>query len=221
MTAPQDGRGRHRRPVDGELPVAGFLDEPELTPEVERFYEQDRAELGFVMNVSRAWGHMPTAHDELYALIGKATEAAGLTFRQRGILITASASTIGDPHCGLAWGGRLAGEVGTDVAAGVLRGDDSGLTEPEQALAAWARRLAGDPNGTDSADVRALREAGYDDAQIFAITLFVALRIAVSTVNDALGAQPDREMYDAAPEPVRAAVVHGRSATLADSRVDT
>jgi len=205
MTDPQD-----HGPED-ELPAAGFLCEPEVTPAVQRFYDQDVAELGFVMNVSRAWGHLPTAHDELYALIGKATEAAGLTFRQRGILITASASTVGDPHCGLAWGGRLAGEVGPDVAARVLRGDDSGLPEPEQALAAWARRLAGDPNGTDASDVHALRHAGYDDAQIFAITLFVALRIAVSTVNDALGAHPDAELRESAPDAVLEAVPPARA----------
>jgi hypothetical protein len=208
---PPSGHGRHRQPVDEALPAAGFLREPEVTPDVERFYEHDRAEFGFVMNVSRAWAHLPTAHDELFALIGKATEAAGLTFRQRGILISASASTIGDPHCALAWGGRLAGEVGAEVAARVLRGDDSGLDVAERALASWARRLAGDPNGTDSGDVQALRDAGYDDAQIFAITLFVALRIAVSTVNDALGARPDEELREVAPEPVLEAVPPGRA----------
>ncbi len=56
------------------------------------------------------------------------------------------------------------------------------------------RQLARDPNATDASDVRALRDAGYDEAQIFAITVFVALRIAFSTVNDALGARPDRAL---------------------------
>ena len=38
--------------------------------------------------------------------------------------------------------------------------------------------------------MQALRDAGFDDAQIFAITVFVAARLAFSTVNDALGARP-------------------------------
>ncbi len=38
-----------------------------------------------------------------------------------------------------------------------------------------------------AADVQAPRDAGFSDAQIFTITVFVALRLAFSTVNDALG----------------------------------
>lgn len=34
-------------------------------------------------------------------------------------------------------------------------------------------------------------QAPFDDGQVFAITTFVALRLAFSTANDALGAQPD------------------------------
>jgi len=59
-------------------------------------------------------------------------------------------------------------------------------------------------------DVQALRDAGHDDTEIFAITLFVALRIAFSTVNDALGARPDPQLAAGAPEEVRTAVSFGR-----------
>ena len=66
------------------------------------------------------------------------------------------------------------------------------MTPAERALAAWARRVASDPNATTESDLDGLRDAGYDDPQILAITLFISLRIAFSTVNDALGALPDR-----------------------------
>jgi len=84
------------------------------------------------------------------------------------------------------------------------------LDPSERALARWARRVTRDPNLTDAADVDALRDAGFDDAQIFAITVFVALRIAFSTVNDALGLRPDRELREAAPAAVRDSVTFGR-----------
>jgi hypothetical protein len=70
--------------------------------------------------------------------------------------------------------------------------------------------VARDPNATSAADVDELRAAGYDDGQIAALTTFVALRMAFSTVNDALGARPDSALADAAPEGVRAAVTYGR-----------
>jgi alkylhydroperoxidase family enzyme len=100
--------------------------------------------------------------------------------------------------------------AGADLAAEVLRGGNDGLDEREQALARWARRLADDPNGAAAADVEVLRSVGYDDAQILALTTYVALRIAFSTVNDALGVQPEPELADLAPAEVRAVVTYGR-----------
>ena len=124
--------------------------------------------------------------------------------------MSAAASTLGDSYCSLAWGARLATEVGDDTAAAVLTGDDTGLDPTEQALARWARAVARDPNGTTAGDVQALRDAGFADDQIFGITAYVAARLAFSTVNDALGARPDAELVVAAPEVVRATVEWGR-----------
>jgi SAM-dependent methyltransferase/alkylhydroperoxidase family enzyme len=191
-------------------PDAGFLEVPEPSPDVERLYSEDLEDVGYVMNASKLWAHQPAAHAGLFDLLGQAARAASLTFRQRGILVAACASALGDSYCSLAWGNKLAGEAGAEVAAGVLRGDDGGLDPAEQALARWARQVARDPSGTGAADVDALRAAGYDDDQIFAITLFVAIRIAFSAVNDALGARPDRELGATVPKPIRDAVTYGR-----------
>lgn len=52
--------------------------------------------------------------------------------------------------------------------------------------------------------------AGFIDAEIFAITVFVALRIAFSSVNGALGACPDAALHCTAPKAVLDAVTFGR-----------
>jgi alkylhydroperoxidase family enzyme len=70
-----------------------------------------------------------------------------------------------------------------------------------------------DPNVTTAAGVEQLRTAGLSDREIFEATAFVALRLAFSTVNDALGAAPDSELAAQVPERVRAAVTFGRSPT--------
>ena len=44
-------------------------------------------------------------------------------------------------------------------------------------MAAWARRSP-DPNATTPSDIQALRDCGSMDRQIFAVTAFVALRLA-------------------------------------------
>jgi len=188
----------------------GFLRAPAHTPAARRLYDEDVEELGYVMNGSRTWGHLPQAHDGLFELLASTITAAGLTLRERGVLVTATASTLHDSYCALAWGTKLAAEAGPDLARAVLSGDDEGLTPREQALARWARSVTHDPNATTEDDVQLLRAAGFDDVQVFAVTLFVSLRIAFSTVNDSLGTVPDPEMVAAAPEEVRSAVTWGR-----------
>jgi uncharacterized peroxidase-related enzyme len=187
-----------------------FLEEPAVSAQAQELFDEDVAEDGFVSNVSRLWAHQPDTLRRLFELMSDAFRASGLTFRQRGILVTAAASTLGDSYCSLAWGGKLAQASDPALAAGVLTGGDAGLTDQEKAIADWARKVARDPNATTAADVKTLRDCGLDDRQIFAVTAFVALRLAFSTVNDCLGAQPDAELARTLPEEVRAAVTYGR-----------
>ncbi len=55
-----------------------------------------------------------------------------------------------------------------------------------------------------------LRDAGFSDAEIFGITVFVALRLAFSTINDALGVFPDAALRTTVPGAVLDAVMFGR-----------
>jgi uncharacterized peroxidase-related enzyme len=190
--------------------TGSFLSEPEPSPDAQALYDEDLADGGYVSNVSRLWAHQPGTVTALFDLMSQAFRPSGLTFRQRGILVTAAASSLGDSYCSLAWGGKLGNASDPATAAGVLNGSDTGLTDQEKAMAAWARKVAKDPNATTPADIQALRDSGLDDGQIFAITTFVALRLAFSTVNDALGAQPDAQLAQSLPPEVREAVVYGR-----------
>jgi uncharacterized peroxidase-related enzyme len=187
-----------------------FLAEAAPTPEADALYAEDLAEPGFVMNTTRMWAHQPGIVQELFELINGAAEIAGLSQREKGILVLACASTRGDSYCSLAWGVKLTEIAGVGITAAVLRGEDTGLTPGERALAGWARAVAADPNATAAADLQALRDAGYGDPQVLAITAFVALRQAFSTVNDALGARPDAEFRTLAAAPIRDAVTYGR-----------
>jgi alkylhydroperoxidase family enzyme len=185
-----------------------FLSEPLPSAAVQGRYDADRAAYGFVMDLSHVWAHQPEAHARLFELLGAVGSA--FSFRERGILITAGASTIGDSYCSLAWGWKLSEHGDTDAATGVLSGTDAGLSEREAALATWARRVARSAGTTTEADVQALRDAGWSDEEVFRATTFLALRIAFSTVNAALGARPDAEIVERAPREVSDLVTWGR-----------
>jgi len=192
--------------------TGSFLGEPPLSPEVRALYDEDLADGGYVQNACRLWAHQPDTVNQLFTLMSQALEPSGLGLRQRGVLVTAAASALGDSYCSLAWGGKLSEDSGAEVAAGVLTGSDAGLTSQEKAMAGWARKVARDPNATTADDIQALRDSGLDDGQIFAITAFIALRLAFAAVNDSLGAQPDSQLALSLPQQVRDAVTYGRPA---------
>jgi uncharacterized peroxidase-related enzyme len=189
---------------------AGFLSPAPDSQGARRLYDADVGGDGYVMNLTRVWAHHPELIDRLTELLGEATKAADLSLRQRGVLVTAVASALGDSYCSLAWGQKLADAAGVEVAVASLTGDEGPLAPDERALAAWARQVVRDPSSTTVADVQLLRDAGFDDSQIVGITSYVAGRLAFSTVNDALGARPDAELGTSVDPAVRAAVTWGR-----------
>ena len=188
----------------------GFLAAPPESTLARAMYDDEREAMGYVMNNSRLWARGPQLKEELFDLLAGFTRLGRLTFRERAVLVTATASAFGDSYCALAWGSKLAETADPELAAAVVDGTDDGLSESEAALAAWARRVTRDPSGTTQTDVDALRAVGFDDDQVFAITGYVALRLAFSTVNSALGARPDAELAAATPPSVRRAVGFGR-----------
>jgi uncharacterized peroxidase-related enzyme len=193
-----------------ETGYIGFLHVPPSSPEAQRSFAEDIADLGYVMNVSRLWAYQPATLTGLFNLLRQANSVDNLSLRRRQILVTACASAFGDSYCSLAWGGKFAQASDATTAAGVLRGHDHNLTDCERAMARWARKVARDPNATTAADVQALRDAGFSDSEIFTITVFVALRLAFSTVNDALGLSPDAGLRSTVPTAVLEAVTVGR-----------
>jgi alkylhydroperoxidase family enzyme len=192
--------------------TTGFLETPQLSRDVQRLYDADVAERGFVTNTSRLWAHQPTVHSGLFDLINRSAKAGDLTYRQRCVVVVACTSALGDPYCSLAWGERLARVAGADVAGGVVSGADDGLDRTERALAGWARKIGQGHGVTGAGDVQALRDVGYDDAQILALTAFAALRAAFAAVNAALGARPDAELLRSAPATLRESLTHVRGA---------
>jgi uncharacterized peroxidase-related enzyme len=188
-----------------------FLGEPPASQATEAAYAADRDSDGYVGNVTRLWCWQPDLLTSFAALRANLMKNSALTDREWAVLVTSTAAECNDSYCSLAWGPRLAELTDDETAAQVIAGGRApALSEREAALAAWARTVVRDPNATTSDDVVGLREVGLGDREIFEATAFIAFRLAFSTVNDALGAAPDRQLADEAPELVRAAVSYGR-----------
>lgn len=190
-----------------------FIARPEDSEQTKKVYTDSAASMGFVMNLTRAWAWRPEVFDGFAALRNQLTSRSSLSKRELAVMVCATASELGDSYCALAWGGTLAREAGPAAAAAVLANcPTDALTVRDLALASWARKIVADPNSTSESDVAALRKAGFGDMEIFEATLFIAFRQAFSTVNDALGVNPDLRLAEQVPPEVRAAVTFGRAA---------
>ena len=171
--------------------AAGFLGAAPDTPDARELFDDDLQGVGYVTNMSRLWAHLPAALEELSDLMDRRPGPGRSLSAQRAVLVSATASALGDSYCSLAWGNKLAEAAGPDVAAAVIRGTIDGTRWCRAGARPVGPAGGQDPNAIVAGDVQALRDAGFDDQQIFAITSFVALRLAFSTVNDALGRTPD------------------------------
>jgi hypothetical protein len=130
--------------------TGSFLEEPPPSPQAQALYDEDLADAGYVQNVSRLWAHQPDTVNQLFGLMSAALAPSGLGFRQRGVLVTATVSALGDSCCSLAWGGKLSSASSAEVAAAVLSGSDAGLTDQDKAMARWARKGRPRPERHDS-----------------------------------------------------------------------
>jgi uncharacterized peroxidase-related enzyme len=191
--------------------VSTFLGSPPSSEGADAMLAEQLASDGYVANFMRLWAWRPDVFASYGAARGGLVEASSLTERDLAVLVTSTASQRGDSYCSLAWGTRLSRLTDEHTAASVIAGEVPDALSPREAvLASWARQVVRDPNATTSEDVDALRAAGLDDRAIFEATVFIALRLAFSTVNDALGASPDKQLVDKVPAAVRDAVTYGR-----------
>ncbi len=189
-----------------------FLQMPPESAETAHLEQIDIDRDGYVMNLTHAWAWRPEVAEAFLKLRGLLTDASALSPRELALIVSATASTLGDSYCSLAWGEKLARASDAASAAAVLSGGEpEGLTPREAALLHWVRTLVRDPNATTAQNVESLRAAGFSEREIFEATAFAAFRLAFATVNDALGARPDRRIAAAAPAEVRDAVTYGRA----------
>jgi uncharacterized peroxidase-related enzyme len=195
-----------------------LLNDPAVDDVVRAMYDEDLADDGYISNHTRAWAHRPDVCQGFRDLRVQLGQDMALSAAELAVVIAATVAELADPYCSLAWGKNLAEATNERVAADVLRGrSPAELSDRESALAQWTRSVVRDPSTTTQHEVETLRAAGFSDRDIAEVTMLIAFRIAFSTVNAALGAEPDRQLAEGAPEAVRKAVDYGRPVATAPS----
>ncbi len=157
---------------------------------VAAMYLRQQSAWGYVPNHAKVFCHRPEVMVRWGQLLAEIKRPMD---KRRFELVTfAAAHELRNSACALAHGKALR-EFFTDEQIRAIAEDrfDGILTEAEQAMVMFARQIAKDASRVTADRVRALREHGYTDAEIFDIAATAAGRAFFTKLLDALGVEPD------------------------------
>ena len=138
-------------------------------------------QLGKAPNLFRMVGNSPAALEGHVSLLGALGKGA-LPLQTRGRIALAVAEVNGCSYCLSAHTalGRLAKLDDAEMTAN----RDGGSNDPKADTAVrFAVKVTRERGQVSDADVRSLKDAGYDDAQIVEIVLHVALNVFTNYIN--------------------------------------
>jgi len=164
----------------------------EAQHDVLAMYQRQESAWGYVPDYAKVFCHRPEVMEgwgRMLAAIKRPVDP-----RRLELVTFAVAHELKHSPCSLAHGSALARIIGEEAVIAIARGQDSDdLTEAEQAMMAFARKIARDASQINAEEVAALREIhGLRDDEIFDIAAIAASRCFFTKLLDALGSQPDQ-----------------------------
>lgn len=153
-------------------------------------YQRQQSAWGYVPNYARVFSHRP----EVLARWGRllAEIRRPMSDRSFELATFAAAIELRNTACSLAHGKRLTEFFSEEEICGIAEGSFStNVTDAEQAMIRFARRIARDASQITPGDVGELKAQGFTDAEIFDIAATAAGRAFFTKLLDALGVEPD------------------------------
>jgi uncharacterized peroxidase-related enzyme len=173
-----------------------WVEEDEADGVVADVYERARARFSFVPDAVKIFSLRPDVAEAQSRLRDSLQGEASSLGARRADLIGAAVSGLNHcEYCGTAHAGLLAkrGDLSEDEALTVFRNwRTAPLDDADRAMLAYAEKLTFTPSELTEDDVQRLRDAGFDDENIYDIALLTAYRNFMNRVNDGLGVPVER-----------------------------
>jgi uncharacterized peroxidase-related enzyme len=158
-----------------------------------------------IPNYERAFAQRPGVYEAWLGLNGAIK--AGMDPRRYELVSVAVARVLRSTYCAVAHASRA---LNGDLATAEELADPAGLPEAEQAVVAFAERIARDATTIAQADVDALRAHGLSDQEVFDVVAAATARCFFAKTLDAVGAQADATFAALEPASLRDALTVGR-----------
>ena len=183
------------------------------------YYAKQRKAWGFLPNYAGAFSPRPDVAAAWDRLNGAIRD--GMDRRRFEIATIAAARALRSTYCATAHSVFLQHLCQDEAAVAAIaeQPDGAGLGPQDQAVYAFAAKVAADASAIDQDDVDALRAVGLSDADVADVVYAAAARSFFTRVLDGLGAQLDPQTAGRLSPDVAEAMVVGRPAaetSLAD-----
>ena len=180
-------------------------------------YERQQKAWGYIPNYAKSFSHRPEVMARWGRLLAEIRRP--LDSRTFELITFAAAHELKHTSCSLAHGNALTPYFSNaEIRAIADQENLDFLTEAEQAMVAFSRKVARDASTIVAEDVQRLRDCGLDDATVFDIAATAAGRAFFTKVLDAVGSMPDAA-FRSIDEDLRTPLTVGRPIANADDEV--
>ena len=176
----------------------GEPDEAELPSDIAADYAKQRAKIGFVPNVFRAYAKRPAhyrAFMQYHDVLMKAP--GGLSRAEREAIVVAVSAENRCQYCVTAHGAalRIVGKDALTAEQIAINWRTAGLTPRWRAMLSFASRVNEPAFSASEAEIEALRTVGFSDDDVWDIAAIAAFFGFSNRMAGALDMRPNPEFY--------------------------
>lgn len=181
------------------------------TEDIAAMYTRQQESYGFVPNYAKVFCYRP-ALMELWAALQRGVKRS-VPKRMFELITVAAAMELRSTNCSLAHATTLRDYYSDAEILAIVSGEgvERGIiSDAEQAMIQFARKVARDAAAITREDVNELRRYGFCDARIFDITSTVAARAFFTKIVDGLGTLGDHD-FSQLDQALRSRLTTGRA----------
>lgn len=175
--------------------IAAVEDDAKLDGDQQDVFELARRRFTFVPDVVRVLAVRPPVAKAQSELRDRLLDDSRIGQRRTQLISLAVSGINNCAYCGTAHAGTMVarGDLTPEEAAQVFKDwRRLDLAEDDRAMLGFAEKLTFEPSRIGEDDVQALRDAGFDDIEIYDIVLITAYRNFINRVNDGLGVSTEK-----------------------------
>ncbi len=188
------------------------IGEEQATGRVAEIYEQQKSQLGFVMDAAKCFTARPDLLPIYTDFSDRIRAGFSLGLREWRLITLIAAKQTRSTYCSHVYSQQLIGDLGSKEAVLAVQKDfrAAGLSGKDVEMLSYAEMIARDASQVTPSDIDRLRSVGFSDQQICDIALCAAFRCFVSRFFDAVGAGTEAAFIDT-DEDFRSAMTVGRA----------